>query len=261
MRWPGRRGAGVAGEGGPRLPFADRREAGRVLARRLAPLGVAPSTVVLGVSRGGVPVAAEVAAALGLELDVVVAHKVGAPADPEFAIGAAAADGTLLVAPWAAEFGEVSLVEARRAAEVEVARAREREVRLRGDLPRLDLAGRPAIVVDDGIATGATLEVAARAVRAAGAGPVWIAAPVAAPGAAARLRPVAERVVVLAEPVGFFAVGQWYREFEQLDDVEVNAILATARAAVDTGAARGPRARAGSDGRGSADGVDDRGGR
>lgn len=228
MRWPGRRKGGGPSPDEVRLPFADRQEAGRLLARRLAAEALPPTTLVLGIPRGGVPVAAEVAAALGLELDVLVAHKVGAPGNPEFAIGAAAADGTTLVASWAAELGEVSVPSAEQAAGAEVERAREREQVLRAGRPPLTAAGRVVVIIDDGIATGATIEVAARSARRAGAARILIATPVAAPGAAGRLRSVADRIIVLAEPASFFAVGQWYIRFDQLDDEDVAAILAAA---------------------------------
>ena len=222
----------------PGLPFADRAEAGRKLAEHLASReggapGVTPvaelsrgRAIVLGIPRGGVPVAAAVANALGLPLDVLVAHKLGAPGEPELAIGAVAADGTVLVEPWAHEIvgGDEAYVQ--RSAEAEIARARRREAVLRGGRPAPDLAGRTAIIVDDGIATGATMHVAILAARAAGARRVVVASPVGASESIATLRGVADEVVVLAAPDPFYAVGEFYIRFDQVDDGEVAALLA-----------------------------------
>ena len=189
-----------------------------------------PPPVVLAIPRGGVPVAAAVARALDAPLDVLVAHKVGAPFQPELAIGAVAADGTLLVEPWAPE---VTPDDAwvTRAADAELERTRRHESALRGDRPRLRLDGRTAILVDDGIATGATLRVGVLAARAAGAARVVVAAPVGAEDSVASLGAMADEVVVLATPVPFFAVGEFYVRFDQVDDDEVRAILARPAAA------------------------------
>ena len=214
----------------PGLPYADREEAGRRLAERFIALGERESLqargVVLGIPRGGVPVAAAVARALGLALDVLVAHKLGAPGQPELAIGAVAADGTVLVEPWARELVGDDEVYLRRAADDEIARTRRRENALRRGRPPVDLRARTAILVDDGIATGATMHVAVLAARAAGAATVIVASPVGAAESVARLRSVADDVVVLATPEPFFAVGEFYVRFDQVDDDEVAALLA-----------------------------------
>lgn len=214
----------------PGLPYTDREEAGRRLAERFAALGerqaLQTRAVVLGIPRGGVPVAAAVARALGLPLDVLVAHKLGAPGQPELAIGAVAADGTVLVEPWARELVGDDEVYLRRAADDEIARARRRESVLRRGRPPVDLRGQTAIIVDDGIATGATMHVAVLAARAAGAAKVIVASPVGAAESVARLRSVADDVVVLATPEPFFAVGEFYVRFDQVDDEAVAALLA-----------------------------------
>jgi putative phosphoribosyl transferase len=181
---------------------------------------------VLGIPRGGVPVAAAVAREIGAPLDVVVAHKLGAPGQPELAIGAVAADGTVLIEPWGRELVGGDEAYLRRAAEDEIARARRREQALRRGRPAVDLRGRTAIVVDDGIATGATMHVAVLAAKAAGATKVIVASPVGAAESVARLRSVADEVVVLATPEPFYAVGEFYLRFGQVDDEEVAALLA-----------------------------------
>lgn len=221
----------------PGLPFADRADAGERLAARFRDLAAEweaggpdalARAVVLGIPRGGVPVAAAVASSLGLALDVVVAHKLGAPFQPELAIGAAAADGTVLVEPWAREVVGDDEAYVRQTADAEVARARSHEALLRRGRPAVDLRGRPAIIVDDGIATGATMHVAVLAARAAGASRVVVAAPVGARDSVATLRGIADDVVVVATPDPFYAVGEFYVRFDQVGDDEVAALLEAA---------------------------------
>ncbi len=216
--WPGDRSS-------VRLPFLDRTEAGRMLGRVLAVGQPLENPIVLAIPRGGVPVAAAIARELGAPLDVLVAHKLGAPGNPELAIGAVAADGTVLVEPWAREI--VGRNEAYIAAEAaaETDRARDRERFLRPDRPALSLDGRTAIIVDDGIATGATMHVGVLAARAAGARRVICAIPVGAAESVAMLEHVADRVVVLATPAPFRAVGEWYELFDQVADGDVQRIL------------------------------------
>ena len=198
--------------------FSDRREAGRKLGEGL---GERPGTLVLGIPRGGVIVAAEVAPVTGGTLDVVVPRKLGAPVNPELGIGAVAADGTTVL--------DERLVSTLRVTEeyiaAEVARqleeiARRLEIYRAGRLP-LDVAGRDVIVVDDGIATGGTAEVALRSLKARGARSVVLAVPVAPRESVERLGKIADEVVVLATPEPFAAVGQWYASFPQVSDAEV----------------------------------------
>lgn len=216
-------------------PYRDRVDAGRRLADALTPLSrlsrltpgtVSPDVVVLGLPRGGVPVAAQVAAALGAPLDVLLVRKLGLPAHPELAMGAIGEGGTLVVNESvlrAAGVGRAQLaaVEARERAELE--RRAERMRRLR---PRVPLTGRFALIVDDGLATGATARAACRVARRLGAVRVVVTAPVAAPAAVALLRGVADEVVCPLTPADFAAVGHWYLDFRPTTDDEVERLLA-----------------------------------
>jgi putative phosphoribosyl transferase len=207
--------------------FADRADAGRRLAEHLAPWR-SPDVVVLGLPRGGVPVAAEVAAALGAPLDVIVVRKLGIPYQPEVAMGAIGEGGVrvlddVLAARAGVSKAEVDAVEQRERATLE-----SRVERFRSGRERLDLTGRTAIIVDDGIATGATATAAARVARQLGAARVVIAVPVGGPDAVDRIRD-ADEVVCLLQPPGFQAVGSYYRDFGQTSEDEVAALLAAAR--------------------------------
>ena len=207
-----------------RLPFRDRFAAGEQLAAALVDVELGPDPIVIGIPRGGVPVAAIVADRLGLPLDIIVAHKIGAPFEPELAIGAVASDGTRVVEALAAELLDPVGIE--RAASEELERARDRERQLRGERPAPKLAGRGVLLVDDGIAIGSTMEAAVRAARAAGAERVVAAVPVASEAGAERIRQVADRLVALATPPWFHAVGQWYEIFDQVTDESVRQALA-----------------------------------
>jgi putative phosphoribosyl transferase len=203
--------------------FADRVDAGEQLGARLREqLGASPDRLVLGLPRGGVPVAAEVARALEAPLDVLVVRKLGAPGQPEVAIGAIGPDGAMLLHAHgrAIDAGVVDRIRSRELAELE-----RRERAYRGDRGPLELAGRRVVIVDDGIATGATMLVAVQAARALGAAEVIATAPVAAPDARDVVAAVADRVVVLDAPARFWAVGEWYADFRQTDDAEVIALL------------------------------------
>lgn len=201
--------------------FTDRADAGRQLAGALAGR-LSADALVLGVPRGGVVVAAEVALALGCELDVVIVRKIGAPGNPEYAIGAIDQDGRVIGANTALADAEYF----RRAAEAGRAEIARRLEAYRGTRPRPRTGGREVAIVDDGIATGFTLKAAVESVRATGAARIVVAAPVAAPESAADMRAIADEVVVLAEPRGFYAVGQFYRDFGQTSDAEVVRLLA-----------------------------------
>jgi predicted phosphoribosyltransferase len=213
-----------------RRVYDDRADAGRALAAALAAWRAAPNAVVLGLPRGGVPVAHEVAAALGLPLDVLLVRKLGLPWQPELAMGAIASGGALVVndevvSHLAPGDGAFEAVRAREQRELE---RREREYR--GDRPPLDMRGRAGILVDDGLATGATMEAAVRALRALGAARVVVAVPVASMEARERIASLADEIVCLATPEWFSAVGQWYRDFGQTSDAEVRELLAQSAA-------------------------------
>lgn len=222
---------GPTGRLNPQLPFRDRLEAASLLASRLREADLDPDAVVLAVPRGGVPIGAVIARELRLGLDVIVAHKLGAPGNPEFAIGAATADGTVLVEPWARGEPGVSDAYLKAEADSQIAHAREREAQLRQGRPPIGLADRTVIIVDDGIATGATVRAAIKAARAQAARRVVVATPVAARESAQRLAGEADEVIVLATPEPFFAVGLWYRHFDAVDDHEIAQLLADAAAA------------------------------
>lgn len=209
--------------------FRNREAAGEALAQELVRESFEPPVVVLGIPRGGVPVAAKVAEALGAPLGVIVARKLGAPFQPELAIGAVAADGTLYLDRDIAEIAgaDDAYIEKERARQSEEARLREE--RFNG-LRIGNVEGKSVIVVDDGIATGATAIAALRSLKARGAGRVVLAVPVGPPDTIRRLRDEADDVVCLYEAPTFFAVGQFYEEFGQVDDEEVASLLASFRA-------------------------------
>jgi putative phosphoribosyl transferase len=205
--------------------WADRIEAGRLLGDELVRLGYAgrSDTLVLGIPRGGVETAAEVARRIRAPLDVVVVRKVGAPGNPEYAAGAVDPDGTVYPNP-DAPVGRAYL---QQASMPEHAEALRRIAAYRGNRPPLQLVGRTVIVVDDGIATGLTALAALSWLRARGATEAILAAPVMAPETAGRLADAADRLVVLASPLNFYAVGAFYRSFPQLSDEDVTRLLAS----------------------------------
>jgi putative phosphoribosyl transferase len=208
-----------------RARFRDRREAGRRLAALLEGLAVERPAVV-GIPRGGVPVAAEVARALGAPLDVVVVCKIGAPQNPEFAIGALAQGGVRVlnrrtVRALGLSEPELRAVEARVRGELE-----DRVDRYRSARPPVALSGRVAILVDDGLATGSSAAAAVESLRRQGAARVILAVPVAAPESAEALRERAEEVVCVETPPDLWAVGMWYENFEPTTDEEVARLLA-----------------------------------
>ncbi len=213
------------------LPYANRQAAGIALAQALRRRGLEGPLIVLALPRGGVPVAFEVARALQAPLDVMVVRKVGMPGHEELAIGAVASGGVVVREAHAAAlggFGERSFeaLAADQRRELE-----RREHRYRAGRPALDLKDRTVLLVDDGIATGATMTAAVRAARLAGAGRIVVAAPVASTDALARVEREADEVVVLHAPYGFMAVGEWYVDFGQTQDEDVVDLLARAAAA------------------------------
>lgn len=221
--------AGLPAEGGePSLAdapiFRDRQEAGRLLSDALAHRGLA-GAICVGLARGGLVPAVEVAARLALPLDVLAVRKVGYPGHPDYAIGAVTPGGGLVLRdtegiPW-------PLVEAAVAAARESAEALDR--RLHGDEPALTPAGKIVVLVDDGLATGATMLAAVRWARVARAPRVVVAAPVGPPEAVAALEAEADEVVCPRQPPAFLAVGVWYEDFAQVTDEDVSALLAAYR--------------------------------
>jgi len=210
--------------------FENRKHAGRELAGALEHLR-AKGPVVVGLPRGGVVVACEIAAALDAPLEVVVARKIGAPDQPEFAMGAVAPTGARYVDAGTVRMLGVSDEEVDRLAEAARREAESRMERYGGEARLARLNGRHVIVADDGLATGSTARVAVDAAREAGAGSVTLAAPVGAPDTVARFRSIADEVVCLSEPAAFRAVGLWYREFGQTSDEEVMELLENSRRA------------------------------
>ncbi|MFI1281349.1 phosphoribosyltransferase family protein [Streptomyces sp. NPDC020858] len=219
--------------------FTHRTDAGERLAEALRHLqGEDP--VVLGLPRGGVPVAFQVARALGAPLDVIVVRKLGVPYHRELGFGAIGEGGVRVISEdivRSSRVKQADLAAVEHAEEAELARQARR---FRGDRPRAALDGRTVIVVDDGIATGATAAAACEVVRAQGAARVVLAVPVAPPDALAWLRGEADEVVCLSTPRAFRAVGEWYQDFSQTPDEEVVSLLARAAAGPTPGSAPGP---------------------
>lgn len=212
------------------MQFTDRPEAGRLLAERLDHLRTA-NPVVLALPRGGVPVAYPVARALDAPLDVVLVRKLGVPSHPEVAYGALSEDGVRVVNDdvlSAVHAPPTELEETERSAQAELRRQAER---FRGDRPRIPLVGRTALLVDDGIATGATASAACQVVSAQGADRIVLAVPVAPPDTVTSLEGAVDELLCLSVPEVFFAVGEWYRDFSQTSDAEVIDLIGRSRAA------------------------------
>ena len=204
--------------------FKDRREAGRELARRLAPY--APlEPLVVGLPRGGVPVAAEVAKHLGAGLDIIVVRKIGCPWQPELGIGAIAEGGVRIVNDALVHELGIQPNELERVTVREEAELARRIRRYRSDRAAVALAGRVVILVDDGLATGYTARAAIEAMRRSGARRVILAVPVAPADSVAEMRDVADEVVAVDSPPLFFAIGDFYEDFGQTSDAEVVALL------------------------------------
>ncbi len=210
----------------------DRVDAGKQLAKALKTAG--KDAIVLAVPRGGVVVGFEVAKALGIPLDIIVTKKIGAPDNPELAIGAVAEDGTFIL-----DDDIVRQVFVPKGyVEDEVKRMREeiqrRLVRYRGSVPYPNLKNREIIVVDDGVATGSTLKAALRLLRGKGAKSVTVAVPVGPPDTIQELEKIADRVVCLHTPALFYAIGQFYEDFSQTSDEEVTELLKRSRQSAPT---------------------------
>ena len=210
--------------------FRDRRDAGRVLATALANVPRLHDAIVLALPRGGVPVAYEVAGALNLPLDVMVVRKLGAPWHPEQAIGALATGGVAHLDSRAIRDMRLDVAHLRNVIAAERAELERREARYRPGLPPLHLPGRTAILVDDGLATGATMKAAVDAARKAGCDRVIVAVPIGPRETVEELAHAADAVVCPCIPEQFEAVGEWYEDFSQLTDDEVCDLLSSAAA-------------------------------
>jgi predicted phosphoribosyltransferase len=206
--------------------FEDRREAGRVLAERLREYANDRNVLVLGLPRGGVPIAYEIARSLGLPIDVFIVRKLGVPGYEELAMGAIASGGVRVlnqevVQRLGISDRQIDAVAAREQQEIE-----RRELEYRGDLPPLNIRDKKIILVDDGLATGATMHAAVQALDEAGAARIIVAVPVGSVEAVDRIGGEADEIVCPLQPSDFQAVGQWYDDFSQTSDEEVRELLA-----------------------------------
>lgn len=205
--------------------FLNRREAGRALGAKLASYEGRDDVTVLGVPRGGVPVAFEVALALDAPLDVFLVRKLGAPGQEELAMGAIASGGVRVLNPSVIRSLRISADEIEEAAKQEERELRRRELSCRGHRAPLDLHGRIAILVDDGLATGSSMRAAVEATRKLEPARIVVAVPVAPPSTVLEMRRIADDVVVVATPEPFYSVGGFYEEFDQTTDEEVRKLL------------------------------------
>jgi putative phosphoribosyl transferase len=209
------------------MGFLDRRDAGRQLAAQFSAYADDPGVLVLGLPRGGVPVAYEVALALHAPLEVFVVRKLGVPGHRELAMGAIASGGLRVLNADVTDGMRISLAEVELVAAREVLELERQQRAYRGNAPFPELAGRTVIVVDDGLATGSTMRAAVRALRQGGPKRIIVAVPVAAPETVRSLREEAD-VVCLSTPAGFHAVSMWYEDFSQVSDEEVRNLLEAA---------------------------------
>jgi len=209
------------------MRFRDRRDAGQHLARELAPLGLAPATL-FAIPRGGVVVADAIVQALGWPLDLAVPRKLRAPANPELAFGAVTGDGTVYLDGALARTLHVDDGYLRSEITAQIAEIVRRQAVYRGDRPAADVRGRTAVLVDDGLATGATAIASVRMLRYQLAREVVVAIPVGPADAIRRLEREADRVICALRPASFLSVGEFYEDFTQTADEEVVATLARA---------------------------------
>ncbi|HYZ79460.1 MAG TPA: phosphoribosyltransferase [Gaiellaceae bacterium] len=213
------------------MRFYDRKEAGRLLAERLSRYAGRDDVLVLGLPRGGVPVAYEVARALRAPLDVFVVRKLGAPDQPELALGAVASSGVRVLNEEVVAAVGVDEQAIEQVAERELAEVARREREYRGERAPPELRGKVVILIDDGLATGASMRAAALAARQLGPKQVVVAVPVAADQTCGEFRDDVDEVVCVFTPEPFYAVGLWYENFQQTNDEEVRRLLQEAIAA------------------------------
>lgn len=208
--------------------FRDRKDAGQQLAERLASLKGDPNLIVLGIPRGGVVVAAEIARALEAPLDVLIAHKIGLPENPEFAVGAVTSTGEVWLDEGTLDELKIDRDEIARAVDEWRDEVAHRVSIFRGRRAPLDVNGKIAIVVDDGIATGSTMFAAVRALKKQAPAQLILAIPVGPQETIALLQKECDQVVTLDTPFPFWAVGRFYVRFEQTEDAEVVRLLSEA---------------------------------
>jgi putative phosphoribosyl transferase len=212
--------------------FKDRREAGKLLAERLSEYAGSEDVVVLGLARGGLPVAFEVAQALDAPLDVLIVRKLGVPGHRELAMGAIASGGVRVMNQSIVRSLGIPSERIEQVAEEEQMELERREREYRGNTDRLDVSGKTTILVDDGLATGASMRAAVQALRHGHAKRIVVAVPAAAPSACRSFDKEVDEVVCLITPDPFFAVGAWYRDFSPTTDREVRRLLEQSRASV-----------------------------
>jgi putative phosphoribosyl transferase len=212
-------------------PFADRREAGAIVAQQLRHYAHRADVIVLGLPRGGVPVAYEVATVLGVPLDAFPVRKLGVPGQPELAMGAIALGGVRVLNREVIDWFSVPEQTIEAVTDVEQRELARLAQALEKNRSPIDVRGRTTILVDDGLATGFTMQAAVHAMRQLGAGRVVVAAPVGAPDTVAAFSALADEVICARQPGNFHAVGEWYLDFLPTTEDEVDELLARARQA------------------------------
>jgi putative phosphoribosyl transferase len=207
------------------LPYKNRSQAGRELAEALQPYANRPDVLILALPRGGVPVAYEVAKALNIPLDLMLVRKLGLPGHEELAVGAIATGGIRVLNTEVIEGMAISEAQIERIAAAELQELRRREKAYRGERPNAEVQGHGVILIDDGLATGATMQAAIAAIRQQRPAEILVAVPVAPKDTVALLRDQADAVICPATPEPFLGVGRWYEDFTQITDAEVRDLL------------------------------------